>query len=133
MLHLRYRRYAPVICRWTIIFLLSLYSFWSCLFLTAFERLLVIIFSLYITALEIIVLTVFFSLNVNRFISLLIFFLVWCLAYNSVSIISLAIFEWSFLLPCFIESFTSAKVGIMFSRLHVFMKCISASVFIIEF
>ena len=70
------------------------------------------------------------SLNVNRFISLLIFFLVWCLACNSVSITSLAIFEWSFLLPCFIESFTSAKVGIMFSHLHVFMKWISASVFI---
>ena len=39
-------------------------------------------------------------------------------------------FWMKFLLPCFIESFTLAKVCMIFSRLHVFMKWISASVFI---
>ena len=56
------------------------------------------------------------------------FILVWLLRYNSVSITSLTIFEWTFLLPCFVESFTLAKVDIMFSRWHVFMKWISASI-----
>ena len=79
---------------------------------------------------KIIVLTIFLSLNVNRFICLLIFFLVWCLACNSVSITSLTILKWSFLLPCLIESFTLVKVDIMFSPLHVFLKWISAFIFL---
>ena len=44
---------------------------------------------MHLTTLKVVLLTVFFSLSVNRFISLLIFFLVWSLACNPVSITSL--------------------------------------------
>ena len=50
-------------------FLLSFDIFWLCLFLTAIEWLLILTFRLYITTSKITVLTVFFSLNVNCFIS----------------------------------------------------------------
>ena len=111
-------------------FLLSLNNFVFMPLLTVFEWLLVIIFSLYITALKIIALTVFFSINVDPFISLLILLLVWCLDYNSVSITNLPIFKCSFFLPCFIETFILAKVSITLSRLYVFMNWIAASIFI---
>ena len=71
-----------------------------------------------------------FSINVNRFISLLILLLVWCLDYSSVSIANLPIFKCSFFLLCFIESFTLAKVSITLPRLYVFMNWIAASIFI---
>ena len=74
--------------------LLSFDGFWSCLFLTAFERLLVTLFSLYIyKSVEKNSIDCSFQFKCQSFYFSFDFIFIWRLSCNSVFIINLAIFE----------------------------------------